>query len=79
MSELITSSEAVEFEFQEEEFSIIYEDGVWFAKSLDEEEDQLIIQDKKSSIINNEDIELFNGFILTVEHFQKLKNITGDI
>lgn len=77
----IINSESIEFEFTEEDFNIIFEEDKWFAKHNDEEtfEDLIILEDKKSSIFFKEDTELFNGFILTVEHFLKFKDIINEL
>ena len=76
----IINEESVEFQYPDEDFVIIFEDGVWKAKSGDENvvDEIILIEDKKSSISMNEDMKLFSNFILTKSHFDKLKELVGD-
>jgi hypothetical protein len=73
----ILRTDSVEFEFPE--FKIVYEDGVWRASHLYEDEgDDQILEDKKNSIEFTEDVEIFGDvFILTLEHFNELKKTVG--
>ena len=79
MPEGIERIDAIEFSFPEEQFTVLYEQGVWRAQTWEDlGEDDIIIEDEKGSVLMKEDIELFSDYVLTVEHFKKLKEISGE-
>lgn len=75
----ILNQDITEFEFPNEDFVIYNEEGVWKAKAGDENEhdEEIIIEDKSKNIIMTEDLELFGSFLLTTDHFSKLKKAAG--
>ncbi len=75
----ITFVDLVEFEFPELDFVVVYEDGIWYAKSNDPDiDDIIIIEDKNSNIFMTEDVELFGNYILTKELFNSYKKEIGE-
>lgn len=77
---LIINKEIITFEFQPEDFNVVFDEGVWYCESNDPELDEkIIIEDVKSSIFFSDDsIELFCNYILTKDHFNEMKLIIGE-
>jgi hypothetical protein len=78
---MLEEKEIIEFSFPEENFIIYCEDGIWKAKHNDEDlfEEELIIEDSKQGILFlEESMDLFGVYVLCLDHFKKLKEISGD-
>lgn len=72
----IINDDILEFEFSEEDFIIYLEKDRWIARHNDESlfDEEIVIEDLKNGIKLKEDIELFNNYILTKDHFEILKS-----
>ena len=70
----IVNMDTYEFEF--EEFTIKFEDNVWFAEFVDPEIESIILEDEKGCYFENE-VQLLNC-TLTKERFKEFKKIVSE-
>jgi len=72
MDNIINISEKNVSEFLYDNFKIVYEDSILYAESLDPEIDDIIlIEDNDFKM--EKDLELFNGYVLTKEELNRIK------
>lgn len=77
--EVINDTDSAVFDFSDEGFNIIYENEEWIAEPINEDDETIIIiESEKEDIWFDDQLELFGGYDLTEENFNKLKQAVLD-